>query len=564
MAPRTSSRPGRTLIALGVVLAAMYGLVALGGDWKPRLGLDLQGGTSLTMQAQTAEGTGEITPQKMDEAVDIIRQRVNGTGVSEAEVSTQGGDQIVVDVPGAERGRLAQQVGQTAQLRFRLVQGQPSPGAPQQPSPTTQPSGQPSGQPSEEPSPSASQSPANRRVAPAWALRFPAGGSPTTPPAGKRSDLEGADLLQWQPSAALRKRYQSYTCPAPGEADEKLVDNPDRGLVTCDANGLKYLLSPAIIEGTELTDASSGIPPNGGGYVVQLEFDSGASDVFGAVTAGINRTGRQFAIVLDGRVLTAPTVSNGAIRTGRAEISGNFTRESAQALANSLKYGALPLSFSTQGVNVVGPELAASALVAGVIAGLIGLLLVVVYCLLYYRALGLVVVSSLLVAAAGVYAAALLLSETLGFTLTLPGVAGLIVAIGITADSFIVFFERLRDEVREGRSLRTAVETGWERARKTILAADTVTLLAALVLYTFAIGAVKGFAFALGLTTLIDVFVVFFFTKPLVTALARGRFFGRGHPLSGLDARHLGVARVQGARGREPRRPQEGTAGGVA
>ncbi|HET7326631.1 MAG TPA: protein translocase subunit SecD [Nocardioidaceae bacterium] len=536
MAAPTSSRPGRTLLVLGVVLAAMYGLVALGGDWKPRLGLDLQGGTSLTMQAETAEGTGEVTAEKMDEAVDIIRQRVNGTGVSEAEVSTQGGDQIVVEVPGEERGQLAEQVGQTAQLRFRLVWGQPIPATASQQPPASQPSSKPSSKPNDQP--------ANRRVAPAWAQR---GAASPAPSPSQPSDLEGAELLEWQPSDKLLQRYRNYTCPPQGEVDEDLVDNPDRGLVTCDANGVKYLLSPAIIEGTELSDASSGIPPNGGGYVVQLEFDDEASEVFGDVTAGINGTGRQFAIVLDGRVLTAPTVSNGAIRTGQAEISGNFTQESAQALANSLQYGALPLSFTTQGVSVVGPELADDALLAGVVAGLVGLLLVVVYCLLYYRALGLVVVTSLLVAGSGVYASVLLLSETMGFTLTLPGVAGLIVAIGITADSFIVFFERLRDEVREGKSLRKAVETGWARARMTIIAADTVTLLAALVLYIFAIGAVKGFAFALGLTTLVDIVVVFFFTKPLVTLLARGKFFGHGHPLSGLDAKHLGVRRVQGA-----------------
>jgi preprotein translocase subunit SecD len=585
MPPVPRSRPGRTLIAFAALVAVLFSLVALAGDWGPRLGLDLQGGTRLTMQAKTVEESGDITQEKMDEAVGIIRQRVNGTGVAEAEVATQGADQIVVEVPGEERGELAEQVGQTAQLRFRLVWGQPIPGMPQpeaqpsgqpsaQPSaqPTAQPSGQPSGQPSNQQgtSPTAGGEPTDSksRAASEWMLGAaatpspspsdgpsPTANQPTSEPSASRSpaagtpegELEGAALLDWQPSDKLIQQYQSYACPPPGETDEKLVDDPNKGLVTCDENGMKYLLSPAIIEGTQLSDASWGLPPGGGGYVVQLEFDGTATDVFGDVTAGINGTGRQFAIVLDGRVLTAPTVSNGAIRTGRAEISGDFTQESARALANSLKYGALPLSFTTQGVTVEGPELAEDALAAGLLAGAIGLLLVVLYCLLYYRALGLVVVASLLVAGAVVYAAVLLLSETMGFTLTLPGVAGLIVAIGITADSFIVFFERLRDEVREGRSLRTAVETGWVRARMTILAADTVTFMAALVLFIFAIGAVKGFAFALGLTTLIDVLVVFAFTKPLVALLARTKFFGRGHRLSGLDARHLGVERLQGA-----------------
>jgi preprotein translocase subunit SecD len=578
MRPVPRSRPGRTLIVFAALVAVLFGLVALAGDWRPRLGLDLQGGTRLTMQAKTVEGSGDVTQDKMDEAVGIIRQRVNGTGVAEAEVATQGADQIVVEVPGEERGELAEQVGQTAQLRFRLVWGQPTPGMSQpQPSgaPTAAPSGEPSGQPSNQQGPTTDTSPTEtkRRAVSDWMLGAAATPSPSpqdassptaTPnPSASRSpaagtpegELTGAGLLNWQPSEELIQQYQAYNCPPRGQTDEKLVDDPDMGLVTCDDNGMKYLLSPAIIEGTQLSDASWGIPPGGAGYVVQLEFDSSATGVFGDVTAGINGTGRQFAIVLDGGVLSAPTVSNGAIRSGRAEISGDFTQESARALANSLKYGALPLSFTTQGVTVEGPELAEDALAAGLLAGAIGLLLVVLYCLLYYRALGLVVVASLLVAGGIVYAAVLLLSETMGFTLTLPGVAGLIVAIGITADSFIVFFERLRDEVREGKSLRTAVERGWVRARMTIIAADTVTFLAALVLYIFAIGAVKGFAFALGLTTLIDVLVVFAFTKPLVALLARTKFFGRGHRLSGLDARHLGVDHLQGAARPATRRP---------
>jgi preprotein translocase subunit SecD len=557
VAPAPRSHPGRTLVVFAALIAAAFALVAVAGDWRPRLGLDLQGGTRLTMKAQTVEGSGEITPDKMDEAVDIIRQRVNGTGVAEAEVSTQGGDQIVVEVPGEERGELAQQVGQTAQLRFRLVFGQPLPGSAPQPGATPQPGTTPTGSPTGSPDRSPKGSPDRQgspTTDPSRGGDRRAAATPSAAPEEEAADLRGAELLDWQPSRQLLRRFQDYTCPAPGQTDEALVDDPRAGLVTCDSAGQKYLLSPAIIEGTQLDDASAGIPPGGGAYAVQLEFDGSATDVFGDVTAGINGTGRQFAIVLDGRVLTAPTVSNGAIRSGRAEITGNFTQDSAQALASSLKYGALPLSFTTQGVTVEGPELAEDALAAGLLAGAIGLLLVVLYCLLYYRALGLVVVASLVVAGACIYAAVLLLSETMGFTLTLPGIAGLVVAIGITADSFIVFFERLRDEVREGRSLRTAVETGWARARMTILAADTVTLMAAFVLYIFAIGAVKGFAFALGLTTLIDVLVVFFFTKPLVTLLARTRFFGMGHPLSGLDAKHLGVAELQGTPARR-RRP---------
>jgi len=195
-------------------------------------------------------------------------------------------------------------------------------------------------------------------------------------------------------------------------------------------------------------------------------------------------------------------------------------------------------------VETVGPSLAGDQLSAGLTAGAIGLLLVMIYCLVYYRGLGVVVLGSLVVAAALTYALILLLSTTANFTLTLPGIAGLIVAVGITADSFIVFFERIRDEMRDGRSMRVAVEHGWARARNTCLAADAVSLLAALVLYIFAAGVVKGFAFTLGVSTLIDLVVFFWFTHPLVSWLARYPFFHRGHRLSGLDAGALGVDRI--------------------
>ena len=568
-----ASRPARRIVVFGAVLAAMFGGVALNGDWAPQLGLDLQGGTRITLSADTTDGSG-VTDDKLNEAADIIRQRVNGTGVAESEVTQQGGNQIVVEIPGEQRGDLAASIGDTAQLRFRLVAAGPAPGVPQQqptPTPSTRPTGQPSARPNEQPSGEPSgrggESPSDgqrNRAATGW-LAADQSPAPSPPPSEQPSpapqqDLEGAELLDWQPPPELITEFRNYQCPPPGRADESLVDDPDEGLVTCDDSGAKFLLSPTIIEGTQLQDASSGIPPQGVGYVVTLDFDGSATDVFGDVTAGINQTGRQFAIVLDGQVLSAPTVSNGAIRTGQAQISGNFTQDSARQLANSLRYGALPLSFTLDSVTQEGPELAANALVAGIVAGIVGLLLVTLYCLFYYRALGLVVVVSLVVAGLFTYAAALLLSETVGFTLTLPGIAGLIVAVGITADSFIVFFERLRDEVREGRTLRSAVEAGWERARMTILAADTVSFMAALVLYIFAIGVVKGFAFALGLVTLIDVLVVFFFTKPLLSLLARTSFFGRGHRLSGLDTRHLGVERLPGGARPAPRR----TAGEVA
>jgi len=231
---------------------------------------------------------------------------------------------------------------------------------------------------------------------------------------------------------------------------------------------------------------------------------------------------------------------------GQAQITGTFTEAEARDLANVLKYGALPVKFDISSVETVSPQLGGDQLSAGIWAGLAGLALVVVFCFLYYRGLGIVVVLSLGAAAVLTGSLVILLGKAIGFTLTLAGIAGLIVAVGITADSFIIYFERLRDEVREGRSLRSSVETGWARAKHTIIAADSISLLAALVLYVLAIGSVRGFAFTLGLTTLIDLVVVFLFTKPLVTLLARTDFFGHGHKLSGLDPEHLGVERLPG------------------
>jgi preprotein translocase subunit SecD len=304
-----------------------------------------------------------------------------------------------------------------------------------------------------------------------------------------------------------------------------------------------------MIEGTDLTSASAGIPNQSVNCAVDLKFDGDGTQEFTKISQTLYGTQKQFAIVLDGRVISAPTM-NGIITNGQAQITGDFTEAQATSLATGLKYGALPIAFEKDPkVEIVGPSLAGDQLSAGLVAGAFGLGLVMLYCLLYYRGLGLVVIASLVVAAAATYAMVLLLSESAGFTLSLPGVAGLIVAVGITADSFIVYFERIRDEMRDGKSMRVATESGWKRARNTCLAADAVSLLAAVVLYIFAAGVVKGFAFALGLSTLIDLAVFFWFTHPMVSWLARFEFFNRGHKLSGLDAESLGLDRLpMGAR----------------
>jgi preprotein translocase subunit SecD len=305
-----------------------------------------------------------------------------------------------------------------------------------------------------------------------------------------------------------------------------------------------------MIEGTALKSADAVIPNQQIDWVVSLAFDDAGTEEFTKISRALYGTQKQFAIVLDGQVISAPTM-NGIITNGQAQIEGNFTEASATSLATSLKYGALPIAFDDQSTQteIVGPSLAGNQLSAGLVAGAFGLGLVMLYCLLYYRGLGLVVLASLVVAAAATYAMVLLLSESAGFTLSLPGVAGLIVAVGITADSFIVYFERIRDEMRDGKSMRVACESGWARARNTCLAADAVSLLAAVVLYIFAAGVVKGFAFALGLSTLIDLAVFFWFTHPMVSWLARFDFFNKGHKLSGLDAESLGLDRLpMGAR----------------
>jgi preprotein translocase subunit SecD len=576
MMANKASRYGRTLIVFVLATLAMYGGLALNGDWKPKLGLDLQGGTRITLEASTETGE-EITPEKLEEAAGIIDSRVNAYGVAESEVATQGDRNIVVEIPGLNNDDIVDSVKQTAQLRFRLVAGS-APGEPAA-EPTPAPSesadggeGEQSGKGDQrdkggkgkqqaEPSPSpagralseglvrADETPKpkkNQQPSDQPSLEVPTDPTQPTQPSTEvptnKSSIQ--ELLAWSdsPDPASMRTFSEFNCEDAGD----VADNPAKPLVACDEEGIKYLLSPAMIEGTQLSDASFGIPQNDVQYVVNLDFNGEATDVFAEVTRAISGTQKQFAIVLDEVVLSAPVVTT-PITDGNAQISGDFTAATSESLANSLKYGALPLQFEVPEVTEEGPTLAADQLDAGIWAGGIGLALVVVYSMLYYRGLGIVVVSSLAMAAALTYAVILFLSEQAGFTLTLPGIAGLIVGVGVTADSFIVLFERIRDEMRDGKSVRVAVEAGWSRAVMTCVIADAVALLAAVVLFIFAIGVVKGFAFALGITTVIDLVVFFFFTKPLVSWLAQFKFFSSGHKLSGFSAEQAGIDRI-GAR----------------
>ncbi|MFL6023156.1 MAG: protein translocase subunit SecD, partial [Marmoricola sp.] len=487
----------------------LYGLAALGGTWKPRLGLDLEGGTRITLTA-----LGSVNQTKMKQAVDIIDQRVNGSGVAEAEVSTQGSHNIVVEIPGKNRKDLVDAVKRTAQLRFRLVaqsggQSVVASGSPVTPTPsaTATPTGKSTATPSGSPSATSTPKP---RPAPKLADATPST-TPTTTPTGSPTaapstpvSTKGAsinDPIAWaaNPGTDWLAKFAAYTCPKDGADTPPIADDPDQPLITCGTGknkDSKFLLSKSVIEGTELKRASAGIPQQQAVWAVNLTLKGGASKTFAKVSRTLFNNGGQFAIVLDGKVISYAGF-NGIITDGSAQITGGFNEKSATSLANSLKYGALPVRFDQNVTSeVIGATLAGDQLHAGILAGIIGLLIVMLYCLLYYRGLGLVVIASLLIAGAVTYAMVLLLAKTAGFTLTLPGIAGLIVAVGITADSFIVYFERIRDEMRDGKSMRVAVEAGWVRARATCLAADSVSLLAAVVLYIFSIGVVKGFAFA--------------------------------------------------------------------
>ena len=548
---RKHAHPVRTLVVFGLVVAALYAVMGISGVFTPKLGLDLRGGTTITLTAANVTGEGAVDPTSLELARSIIAQRVDSMGVGETEVTTSGDRQIVVSVPNVQAEELVEMVGQTAQLYFRKVFNVAAAPAPL---PTPEPTDSVVPQESAEAIPSASPT-TNQRPLPQ--LPTPVPSPRPTAPAETAPSLD--DLLAWQPSDRDLSDFEAFTCGDPSPTPS-VTDQP---LIACDdALTYKYLLGPALISGDKVTRAYANVPQASVSWEVGLEFnDAGAADFLTVTTHLSTQTSPmdQFAIVLDDKVISAPSVSN-PIPGGRASISGNFTQTTATALANVLTYGALPLSFEVSSVDNVSAKLGGEQLQAGLIAGLIGLILVVGYSLLYYRGLAIVVVASLVIAAVITYVMMVLLGQGMGFALNLPGIAGAILAIGVTADSFIIYFERIRDEVREGRTLRTAIETGWLRSRKTILVADSVSLLSAVVLFALAIGSVRGFAFTLGLTTIIDIAIVFWFTKPLMTLLGRTKFFGEGRKFSGFEAEHLGSTNPPLHSGK--RRPA--TAGGVA
>jgi preprotein translocase subunit SecD len=622
------------------------GTVLHPGEWHDKfkigLGLDLHGGTQVTLKAVAAHG-GVPSKSDMTEAISILESRVNGLGINNTSVVQQGNQLINVSIPGASVGQVAPLL-KSAQLRFRQVllctsesttqcaqvgvkagKGLP-PSAPSTvptPLPTPLPTGSPaplptgssspksSSAPKSTPKPSASKSGGNGQVAGAKPLANassspspstspkasstpkPTGtatpsGSASPAPSGSASPTPTPSTTPSSPLIVTGD--QSKVTPAALALFKKLSCkdtkwqltiykgqsfkyNGDSQIVACDGQGVKYVLGPPIVLGQDLRSPKAQLDPTNNQYVVTFNLDGKASKAFGtqstamynayynAQTQSQTSVLDQFAIVLDGRVVSAPTIQQ-PITGGSGQITGNFTQKSSTDLANVLKYGALPLSFSNQTVQSVSAQLGSEQLDAGLIAAAVGMLLVILYSVFYYRGLAIVSVFSLATAALLSWLAVILLTKFQGYSLTLAGVAGLIVAIGITADSFIIYFERLRDEVREGRSLRAAVERGWTRARRTVLVSDTVSFLAALLLYIFAIGDVKGFAFTLGLTTLIDIVVVFLFTKPMVTLLARLKFFSSGRPMSGLDPARLGAKSPW--RGSRPATARPATGGAAA
>ncbi|MFD0307803.1 protein translocase subunit SecD [Streptomyces sp. NPDC059517] len=554
----TQSRPGRTLALILIAIVALTGGMFASGHTTPRLGIDLAGGTSITLQAKNEPGQkNAINKTNMDTAVDIMNRRVNGLGVSEAEVQTQGDSNIIVNIPkGTNSEQAREQVGTTAKLYFRPVlvtevtgadAATPSPSASGSSSASPSASAKESEKATSSSSPSASATSQGRAVTDALKADPTPSGSSTgsESPAASPSASASTDPA----TAKLQAQYTALDC-SKKTVRAKAGDGVKAGdpTVACGQNSQgqwqKYILGPAEVEGTDVDKASAVFDTQGAaGWKVTMDFTGKGGKKFASITGKLAQNQspqNQFAIVLDGEVVSDPYVSQ-ALTGGTAEISGSFDQQEAQDLANMLSYGALPLTFTEASVTTVTAALGGEQLEAGLIAGAIGLALVIIYLVLYYRGLSLIAIASLLVSAVMTYVIMALLGPTIGFALNLPAVCGAIVAIGITADSFIVFFERIRDEIREGRRMRPAVERAWPRARRTILVSDFVSFLAAAVLFVVTVGKVQGFAFTLGLTTLLDVVVVFFFTKPLMTLLARRKFFAEGHSWSGLDPKRLGV-----------------------
>ena len=644
MSRKQTKHPGRRLLTLLLAIVVGYSALAFGTathrtTMTPGLALDLEGGTQIILTPTTSDGS-EITDENVNEAIGVIRQRVDASGVSEAQISRQGGQNIVVSLPGTPSPETLELVRTSAVLYFRpvirVIQGSAaalaqvrnqiaqqaasaSAGAPatapeQATAPAAEPTADQAGSEGE-----GAEGAAERATDQAGAEGAQEGASaaPTPAPtalttvtpeevATSMADVNGDGAIGSDPLPATSQDnssdswiteqllYDAYMtdCKAPGNLTGQAQD-PSAAVISCakDGSGATYILGPADIAGTDIANANAGLETTDQGtttnnWVVSLEFDKEGTAAFAEVSkrllayrdkaaaAGTSQNGvqstdsqkAQFAIVLDGLTIMAsgfnPSVVS-PITDGRVQITGGFTQAQAKTLANQLSFGSLPLTFTVQSEQQISATLGTEQLRNGLIAGLVGFLLIIVYLLWQYRGLAVVAVASLIAAAASTYLVIALLSWSMGYRLSLAGVAGLIISIGITMDSFIIYFERVRDEVRHGRTLVAAVDEGWTHARRTIIVSDAVNLVAAVVLYFLAVGGVQGFAFTLGVTTVVDLAIIILFTHPMMVQILRIRFFGEGHRLSGLDPEHLG-ARSLAAYGRGRQAAADAVVGSLA
>ena len=569
----------RALLAMVLITVALVGLLTGAhqwGDarWTPKLGLDLEGGTQMILEPRLT-GASTVSAEQIDQARDIIVQRVDAGGISGAEVTTQGGRNIVVSIPGTPTESTLNAIRRSSQMQFRpvlaIADGVLAPTPTDSASPTVDPSASPAPSTTEAPvvSPAPEASPTAQSAIPGALVDTPTPAatdsaspvampspSPSASASGSNSSAPDPTSLEWV-TPELQTLFAALNCADPGAVDS-LIDDPAKPLVTCDQTGaVKYILGPVVVPGSEIQDAAAGYQALPSGQMsniveIQLTLKSTGAKEYADISrkmVNLSEPQNQLAATLDSKVIVAPRF-NEAILDGRASITGGFTIETARDLAQQLKFGALPISFDLQTREEISPTLGSEQLRYGLLAGLAGLGLVFLYSLAQYRVLGLVTVASIVFAGLLTYLAITILGWSHNYRLDMAGVTGLIIAIGFTADSFIVYFERIRDEMRSGRSLESAVATGWNRAKRTILAADGVNFLAAVVLYLLASSGVRGFAFTLGLTTLIDLLVTFLFSHPLVALLARQKFFRDGHPWSGLDPTKLGAQKRTSYAGR--------------
>lgn len=449
--------PSRRYVAsvLVVVLLAALAVAGLAAGLRPRLGLDLRGGLSVVLEA-----SGEVTEDRLEKTVEIIRQRVNDLGAAEPDIASSGGENIIVQLPDIEdRQRALEIIGRTAQLRFRPV-------------------------------------------------------------------------LDTLPASAAEETGWELTS---GEGA------PDEEVTFASADGEEwYQLGPAAVQGDQVADAFSQFDQVQGGWSVTLDLTGEGAADFEEITAQLapqpGQQGRALAIVLDGTVESAPLVRD-AIPGGQAQITGQFSEGEARDLALVLRTGALPLTLEPLQIQNVSPTLGEASLRSGLIAGVIGLALVALYMIGFYRWLGVITIFGLGLFGAIVLGVIGVLGATRGFTLTLAGIAGLIVSVGIAADSYIIYFERVKEELRGGKTFRSGAERGFHSAFRTNLAGNAVAFAAALVLWLLAIGPVRGFALTLGLSVVIDVGMLYFYTHPLVTLFARR--LGKDAPLGGVGMREV-------------------------